>query len=239
MSKHNTIMPKPVKLSCTTVLAIDGPPNVGRNPEEQQLYDYGVETGLMTVGYDNTKDPALLDQIVERVIFERDAWLRMSPPDNEQFAHHCLCSAAKQSMNLEQYCFLKGCDKDAVKAVEDETDRLIGLSGSYKDQLLKALQHNRFARSMLPCCAWCFKHIPDKRMLCGKCHIAVYCGVDCQKEHWNEHRKQCGQAACAACGKIPEKPKKCGQCMVESYCDKAHQTWHWKNGHKEKCKANA
>ena len=238
MSKQQTTMPKPVKLSCTTVLAIDGPPNVGRNSQEKKLYDYGIKTGLMTLEYNDNKDPALLEEIVQRCLTEKDAWLALSQTDNEQFAHHCFAGAAKQCINLEQYCFLKGGEKDAVKAAEDETDRLIGLTGSYKKELLDSLQHNREGRSCLPCCACCGKYNPQKRLMCAKCNIAVYCGVDCQKEHWKVHREQCGrQTACAWCGKIPEKPMKCGRCMGVTYCDQAHQKWHWKFSHKKECKA--
>ncbi len=62
-------------------------------PDQKKWFEYGRETGLLTVLYNNTKDPALLEQIMQRCETEADAWLRMVPPD--------YAGAAKQWINLE------------------------------------------------------------------------------------------------------------------------------------------
>ena len=31
--------------------------------------------------------------------------------------------------------------------------------------------------------------------ICSKCHTATYCGAECQKEAWGEHKKVCRQRA--------------------------------------------
>ena len=90
---------------------------------------------------------------------------------------------------------------------------------------------------MLPCCACCGKSAEYKRLFCGKCNIAVYCGKQCQKLHWDEgHRELCGeQKMCAACKKLLDTRLMCNRCNDAWYCNKAHQTWHWKHGHKKEC----
>lgn len=53
-------------------------------------------------------------------------------------------------------------------------------------------------------CGWCEKEsdgldlgIPPRHgmMLCGLCRAVAYCGVECQRQHWGEHKKCCVPAA--------------------------------------------
>lgn len=39
-------------------------------------------------------------------------------------------------------------------------------------------------------CAWCHKG-STKLFRCQRCKCVVYCGKDCQKAHWSEHKKTC------------------------------------------------
>jgi hypothetical protein len=223
--------PKPVKFGFKNAVACDCAPDVYK-PGWKKLYDYGLETGALCLQLKHTKDPAaLLEELLQRAYFERDGWLRMSPPE--------YAGAAKQLINIEGHLFMSGHDKHTVKAAEYKTDELIGMSAiTWHADLREVRDHNRDARSMLPCCACCGKYNPHKRLFCGKCNVAVYCGVDCQKQHWEVHKLQCGKPACAACGKIPENPIPmiCGRCRAVTYCHKAHQTWHWHYAHKQECK---
>ena len=181
----------------------------------------------------------MLQEIVDRCVYERDEWLKLAPTGDEEFKRHCFAGVAKQCMNLENYLFQMTNKKQAMQAVADETDRYIGLcSTKMQIELRDTVKENREASSFLPICACCDKYNPDKRHFCGRCMTALYCDVDCQKTHWPVHKLQCGQPACAACGKIPEKPMKCGRCMQVTYCDKAHQKYDWCS-HKKECKAKA
>jgi hypothetical protein len=47
-------------------------------------------------------------------------------------------------------------------------------------------------------CASCNKYEPTggpKFPECARCKLAVYCGKDCQRNHWPEHRQMCKQVA--------------------------------------------
>ncbi len=39
-------------------------------------------------------------------------------------------------------------------------------------------------------CAFCSKEAGKS---CAKCRLVVYCGKDCQRQHWKVHKKTCGQ----------------------------------------------
>lgn len=39
------------------------------------------------------------------------------------------------------------------------------------------------------CCWSCYKQHPEYR--CSKCHQALYCSRDCQKENWRKHKIKC------------------------------------------------
>ncbi len=202
------------------------------HPDQKKWFDYGKETAHMLMHHQNakTKDPALLAEIMRRCETEATGWLQMNPPD--------YAGAAKQYLNLESHMFAAGYDSAAIKEAKLRTDHFIGLSGpEWQDDVLAVALFNREAVSMLPCCASCGKSAEYKRLFCGKCGIAVYCGKQCQKKHWDEgHRKLCRQQkTCGACKKLLEKPMKCGKCSAVFYCNKEHQTWHWKHGHKKTC----
>jgi hypothetical protein len=236
MSKKKRNMPKPVKFKITPMICMDSKRT--NKPGWGELYDYGLVTGQMMADNGQSDDPVLLNAIMERCKVERDGWLNIKP--EPEYA-----GAAKQCINIENYLFRLGCDKDGMKAAQEETDRYIELSRPYwKPQLELYRDVNREARKILPSCACCDKVIIGKRLFCGQCKIAVYCGTDCQKQHWSEvHREQCGKPGCALCGKIPEKPMKCGRCLQVVYCQKECQIRHWKygtdkkNAHKNVCVA--
>jgi hypothetical protein len=202
------------------------------HPDQKKWFDYGKETGYILMHYQNakTKDPALLQEVMQRCETEATGWLEMKPPD--------YAGAAKQYINLEGHMFATGHDSAAIQQAMLRTDYYISLSGpQWQNDLLAVAELNREAVSMLPCCACCGKSAEEKRFFCGKCGIAVYCGKECQKQHWDKaHRELCGkQKMCAACKKLLENPMLCGRCNTVSYCNKAHQTWHWKHGHKKEC----
>ena len=31
----------------------------------------------------------------------------------------------------------------------------------------------------------------DKLLQCSRCHMEFYCGRECQKRHWKQHKKEC------------------------------------------------
>jgi hypothetical protein len=137
--------------------------------------------------------------------------------------------------------FQLGYDKHTINAVKEEADKYVRLSPAHKQEDLRAkYNHNVNAISLLACCAECGKFTPkeQRRLFCAQCHIAVYCGPECQKKHWKEgHRELCGQQRwCQACGKLLEKPLFCARCGTVCYCDKDHQKHDWKWSHKKKCK---
>lgn len=229
MSNQKTSMPKPVKIGYRPLVMCDS--IAVDRPGWTELFDYGIKTGEMINQHGQSKDPTLLREILKRGRFERDEWLAMSPPE--------YAGAAKQCLNIEGHLFHLGYDKHVIKAAQEETDRFIDLSApNWKEQLGDHRARNREAMSKLPSCACCGKFIPGKRQFCGQCKVVVYCGVDCQKEHWGKvHRDQCGLPGCGFCGRIPEKPMKCGKCLQVTYCDKECQTRDWKFSHKKECKA--
>jgi len=225
-------MPKPVKYKCSTAVVGDAAP-VFDKPGWKELYYYGMHTGDMSVEYDETKDPVLGEEILKRMRFERDAWLRMTPPE--------FPGAAKKSITIAFHMFSLGFDKHTINLAKEEAEQYIALSPVDKQPLLREVyKHNLFATSLLTCCAECGKYTSheQKRLFCGQCKIAVYCGPVCQKKHWDEgHHDLCNkQRMCAACGKLLEKPLKCGRCNAVWYCDKGHQEHHWKWSHKKNCK---
>ena len=83
-------------------------------------------------------------------------------------------------------------------------------------------------------CANCGKKVDDNSM-CSRCSQVMYCSVDCQHEHWKEHKKNC-MAACANCGMRSETNLRCCRCKRTCYCKKECQEQHWEV-HKKTCKA--
>lgn len=235
MSKHKTNMPpKPEKLKCKSMILLDSKRT--NLPGWGELYDYGIETGKMIEEHGQSKDPAFLQEILRRTRHERDQWLSFSPPE--------FAGAAKQCINIEGLLVQLGGDKHAMQSAQNETDRYFQLSSpSWQVELDAYREFSREEMSKLPSCACCDKYITDKRLFCGKCCIVVYCGAECQKEHWDKgHREQCGLPGCGFCGKVPEKPMKCGKCLQVTYCSKHCQTRDWHSGkhpHKKKCKPKA
>ena len=48
-------------------------------------------------------------------------------------------------------------------------------------------------RQMCVVCGCVELNLHGSALKCGRCRIAVYCGKECQEEHWREHRKVCGK----------------------------------------------
>ena len=80
MSNHKTNMPKPVKLGCKPLVMCDIVPV--DKPGWKELFDYGMETGVKINQHGQSKDPALLQEILER-IQERSS----SPPRGQWHIH--------------------------------------------------------------------------------------------------------------------------------------------------------
>ena len=40
-------------------------------------------------------------------------------------------------------------------------------------------------------CSFCGKQGPKKLRKCTRCGKAQYCGIECQKKHWKDHKKVC------------------------------------------------
>ena len=40
-------------------------------------------------------------------------------------------------------------------------------------------------------CSFCGKQEPKKLRKCTRCGKAQYCGIECQKKHWKDHKKDC------------------------------------------------
>jgi hypothetical protein len=232
MSKDNKSMPKPVRYTVSNfVLGNEAP--VLTKPGWKELYYYGKETGAMNPEFEKTRDPALGEEMLRRMRFERDEWLRMTPPE--------FPGAAKKVITMIAHMFQLGYDKHDINAVKEEADKYVSLSPTHTQEELRAMyEYNVYAISLLACCAECGKFTPkeQRRLFCSQCHIAVYCGPECQKKHWKQgHRELCGQQRwCQACGKLLEKPLFCGRCRTVCYCDKAHQEHDWKRNHKKICK---
>jgi len=51
------------------------------------------------------------------------------------------------------------------------------------------------------CCASCQKDLgKDGGNGCARCIVTLYCGRDCQAEHWKDHKRQCSKLAALAAG---------------------------------------
>ena len=221
---------KPQKVQCKPLVLVTSKRT--NLPGWGELYDYGMETGHMMQEHGQSKDPAILQKILERCRHERDGWLLFSPPE--------FAGAAKQCINIEGLLVKLGSDKNVMKAAQDETDRYIELSApNWKQHISIYAELAREETSKLPSCASCDKYITGHRQFCGQCNIVVYCGAECQREHWAKvHRDQCGKPGCGFCGKVPEKPMKCGKCLQVTYCSKHCQIRDWNYQHKKKCQAD-
>ena len=75
----------PAKIGITNALMCDKPFMQWRNPKQKELFNYGIETGIKGLQYNDTKDAALLQEIVDRCVYERDEWLKLAPTGDEEF----------------------------------------------------------------------------------------------------------------------------------------------------------
>ena len=99
-------------------------------------------------------------------------------------------------------------------------------------------------------CSYCQKPTSSSSLKsCSRCHKTSYCGKECQRAHWKEHKKECldqklsscelsNTARCSYCNLHvqPHYLKKCMGCRSTSYCSKQCQTNHWSE-HKLQCKS--
>ncbi|KAI9006755.1 hypothetical protein DFJ74DRAFT_689316 [Hyaloraphidium curvatum] len=65
------------------------------------------------------------------------------------------------------------------------------VAGSQNFLLRRKALHS--ATSVADSCDACGKHQQGelKLMRCGRCGVARYCGVECQRASWKEHKKDC------------------------------------------------
>lgn len=80
------------------------------------------------------------------------------------------------------------------------------------------------------------------RCVGGRCNVARYCGVECQRAHWEWHRKPCrwGTGTCDVCHSISgetDPPYPTCHCGKRCYCGEACQAQDWAAGHAGKCKS--
>lgn len=66
----------------------------------------------------------------------------------------------------------------SVKSVCSENCRQVILDRDTSDIELKKV------------CCYC-KSLKDTMKICGKCKIAYYCDINCQKSHWKIHKPNC------------------------------------------------
>lgn len=100
-------------------------------------------------------------------------------------------------------------------------------------------------------CTFC--HVPSetKFKLCGSCKSkkVYYCSIECQHQHWPEHKQHCEKAniqkrtktyICSCCCFLSTtKFKMCGGCKPNKvrYCSRECQKLHWPR-HKQYCHLN-
>ena len=86
--------------------------------------------------------------------------------------------------------------------------------------------------------------------VCGGCRSAAYCGVECQRAHWERHRPRCSlhrkerRRLCVLCGRMAadsDPPFPTCYCGERRYCGEACQVRDWFDGtarsrpHSETC----
>jgi hypothetical protein len=65
------------------------------------------------------------------------------------------------------------------------------------------------------------KKKPPQLLSCGRCRVAKYCSVECQKEHWKAGHKQACEHLAEAAVRPPEMCPCCGHVMDKETCFKA------------------
>lgn len=61
--------------------------------------------------------------------------------------------------------------------------------------------NTKIKKTIERCCANCQKDLgKDGGNGCGRCKVTLYCGKDCQTEHWKDHKRQCSKLAVLAAG---------------------------------------
>ena len=86
--------------------------------------------------------------------------------------------------------------------------------------------------------------------VCGRCGVTPYCGVECQRAHWERHRPRCSlhrkerRRLCVLCGRMAadsDPPFPTCYCGERRYCGEACQVRDWFDGtarsrpHSETC----
>ena len=85
--------------------------------------------------------------------------------------------------------------------------------------------------------------VPRLRV-CGLCRENFYCGVECQRADWEDHRPRCrkvrklNRRTCVVCGceaADSDPPLPTCDCGEWRYCGEECQAQHWAAGHAEEC----
>lgn len=61
---------------------------------------------------------------------------------------------------------------------------------SFYLDIRKSTDKRSFLMEYANVCNFCLKESSDLKT-CSKCESAKYCGIECQKQHWPEHRQDC------------------------------------------------
>lgn len=94
-------------------------------------------------------------------------------------------------------------------------------------------------------CLWCNKYDISAKV-CSGCNSVYYCNLDCQRNHWKIHKKQCNilkyshnkshfsNICCNNCNQYNMQAKICNKCNLVYYCNADCQKNNWEN-HKSIC----
>jgi hypothetical protein len=103
-------------------------------------------------------------------------------------------------------------------------------------QLLRRHVYSVYCTIAKQNCRGCGKALGENLKICSGCCRSWYCGKECQRNAWGNHRYGCGKNSCATClVKLCGRTRKlCGRCKGASYCSKLCQQIAWKR-HKKHC----
>jgi hypothetical protein len=71
-----------------------------------------------------------------------------------------------------------------------ENETIVPLSEKEADFIISCLQTSKPPPRRKPPCSYCFTDL-SKAQRCSKCLSVYYCGVECQRKHWNIHKMFC------------------------------------------------
>ena len=122
----------------------------------------------------------------------------------------------------------------------DRADRLeiVGADDVPRFDVAARIWHRLEMRRCEGCGRQCDVDAPRLRV-CGRCGVTPYCGVECQRAHWERHRPRCSlhrkgiRRLCVVCGTMTDKadtPFPTCDCGERRYCGKACQIRDWTAG---------